>query len=228
MRVEPMAHGALPAHIESTAGATYPQPIMPSDADAIIELYDRHAESYARERGLRLGSESGWLARFAALLPAAGHVLDLGCGAGAPIAAHLIASGHAVTGVDSSANMIELCRRRFPQADWHCADMRQLALASRFDGLLAWDSFFHLAHQDQRDMFAIFQRHAAAGAALMFTSGPEHGEAYGEFHGARLYHASLAAQEYSDLLQDHGFAVCAQVFNDPECGGHCVWLAQAV
>lgn len=201
---------------------------MPRDADAIIELYDRHAESYARARGSALGSESGWLARFCTLLPAAGRVLDLGCGAGAPIAAHLIASGYRLTGIDSSASMIALCRTRFPDGEWHCADMRALALSSRYDGLIAWDSFFHLAHQDQRDMFAIFERHAAPGAVLMFTSGPAHGEAYGEFHGARLYHASLAAQEYTALLQAHGFVVRAQVFNDPDCGGHTVWLAQSV
>lgn len=29
-------------------------------------------------------------------------------------------------------------------------------LRKTFDGILAWDSFFHLCHSDQRDMFAIF------------------------------------------------------------------------
>jgi hypothetical protein len=45
--------------------------------------------------------------------------------------------------------------------------MRELALRRRFDGILAWDSFFHLAHEDQRRMFAIFADHASIGTVLM-------------------------------------------------------------
>ena len=40
-------------------------------------------------------------------------------------------------------------------------------------------------------MFPIFRDHAAAGCALMFTSGPSAGEAIGSYQGEPLYHASL-------------------------------------
>ena len=85
--------------------------------------------------------------------------------------------------------MIALCRASFPRGDWRVADMRELSLKRRFDEIIAWDSFFHLAFDDQRRMFPIFREHAGPGAALMFTSGPAHGEAIGEFEGERLYHA---------------------------------------
>jgi len=49
--------------------------------------------------------------------------------------------------------------------------MRGLALGRRFDGILAWDSFFHLNYDDQRRMFAVFADHASAGAWLMFNTG---------------------------------------------------------
>ena len=76
--------------------------------------------------------------------------------------------------------------------------------------------------------FAIFRGHAAPNAALMFTSGPAHGEAVGTFEGEPLYHASLAADEYRCLLGRNGFDVVQHVVEDPACGGHTVWLAQAV
>ena len=101
-----------------------------------------------------------------------------------------------MTGVDSAPAMIDLCGSRFPHATWIVADMRTLDLASRHDGILAWDSFFHLRRDDQRAMFSVFRAHAAPGAALMFTSGPRDGEAIGTYHGAPLYHASLAPDEY--------------------------------
>jgi hypothetical protein len=91
--------------------------------------------------------------------------------------------------------MIERCVARFPSAEFHVADMRTLALQRLFNGLIAWNSFFHLTVEDQRDMFPIFAAHAAKRAALLFTSGPEHGEAIGTFEGEPLYHASLAPTE---------------------------------
>ena len=104
--------------------------------------------------------------------------------------------------------------------------MRTLALDQPFDGLIAWDSFFHLSHAHQRRMFPIFRRHAAPGAALLFTSGPAHGEAIGSYRGEPLYHASLSEAEYRALLAANGFAVVRQVAEDADCGGHTVWLAQ--
>ena len=133
------------------------------EADRIIGLYERHAHAFDAGRGQSL-IERPWLDRFLALVPHGGSVLDLGCGAGEPIARHLIAAGCAVTGVDSSPTMIALCQSRFPDARWIVADMRGLSLGRRFDGILAWDSFFHLRADDQRKMFAIFRDHAAPGA----------------------------------------------------------------
>lgn len=194
-------------------------------ADHIIGLYERHARAFDAQRG-RGPMERAWLDRFTALVPPGGAVLDLGCGMGEPIAAHLIGAGFRVTGVDSAPTLIGLCQARFPGQDWRLADMRGLDLGRRFDGILAWDSFFHLDQADQRAMFAVFARHAAHGAALMFTSGPSEGVALGCFEGEVLHHASLSPEEYRTLLASHDFAVVDHRAEDPECGGHTVWLAR--
>lgn len=207
-------------------------------ASAIVPLYARSVDAYDRQRGRGL-FEREWLGRFVAAMPADGRgrdVLDLGCGMGEPIARWLIGQGLAVTGVDAAAGMIDLCRERFSEHDrpghewpgheWIVADMRALALARRFDGILAWDSFFHLTAEDQRAMFPVFARHAADGAALMFTSGPAAGEAIGAWQGEPLYHASLDPAEYRTLLDAHGFHVLDHRAEDPACGGHTVWLAR--
>ncbi|MCV2216714.1 class I SAM-dependent DNA methyltransferase [Thauera sp. Sel9] len=199
---------------------------MSSGADEIIGLYERHAEAWDRARPGDLTLEKAWIEHFTRLLPPGGSVLDLGCGAGQPIARHLIVRGFSVLGVDSSPALISKCRSRFPQAEWTVADMRRLSIGRRFDGLIAWDSFFHLAHDEQRRMFSVFREHAAPGAPLLFTTGPGHGEAIGSFEGEALYHASLSPAEYEALLDAHGFTVSKHVAEDPECGRHTVWLAQ--
>ena len=196
------------------------------EADRIIDLYERHAHAFDAGRGQSL-IERPWLDRFLALLPRGGSVLDLGCGAGEPIARYLVAAGRAVTGVDASPTMIALCQSRFPNARWIVANMRDLSLGRRFDGILAWDSFFHLRADDQRKMFTVFHDHAAPGAALLFTSGPRAGVAMGTFHGEPLHHASLDPDDYRILLAAHGFTLVAHVAEDSACGGHTVWLARS-
>ena len=202
---------------------------MSSEAARIIGLYQRKALQWARNRERQgMPIEQPWLDRFRTLLPPAATVLDLGCGSAEPIARYLIENGDRVTGVDTSPDLIELGRTRFPGHEWIFADMRELALGRRFNGLIAWDSFFHLCPDDQRQMFPIFRQHAAPEAALMFTSGPAHGEAIGSFEGEPLYHASLDPAEYRSRLDENGFRVVSHVVEDPDCGRHTIWLAQRV
>lgn len=85
---------------------------------------------------------TGLADRFTALIPPAGNILDLGCGMGEPIAAHLIRAGFHLTGVDSARTLLGLCRR----ASWTkigawptCAAWISAAASPES---LAWDSFF--------------------------------------------------------------------------------------
>jgi SAM-dependent methyltransferase len=196
-------------------------------ADDIVALYERRARDWAGDRARQtVFIEKAWLDRFIALATPGGTVLDLGCGPGKPMATYLIANGLDICGVDSSPTMIAMARGNLPGRAFIVADMRRLSLGRRFAGVLAWDSYFHLTPDDQRRMFAIFRGHAAPGAPLMFTSGPRHGEAIGQLRGEPLYHASLAPEEYRALLAAHGFAIVAERVEDPDCGGHSVWLAR--
>lgn len=202
---------------------------MTSPADNIIPLYQQNSAFWDSQRNGGQGDsprcEVPWLERFLAQLPPNGHILDIGCGSGEPIAGYFIRQGFNVTGIDGAPAQIARCRERFPQQRWLVNDMRTLDLGTRFDGIIAWDSFFHLSQADQRKMFAVFLAHAADRAALMFTSGPDQGEAIGKFCGKPLFHASLSPIEYINLLHQHQFSVVEHRVEDPECGFHTVWLA---
>lgn len=195
-------------------------------AASVIGLYQRHGAAWAADRAAAPVLERAWLDRFMALLRQGGSVLDIGCGSGAPIAAAIAAAGFAVTGLDTSPPLLALARARLPAARWIEGDMREMALGATFDGLIAWDSFFHLDHDDQRRMFPRFAAHAAPGAVLMLTSGPAHGVALGAHGGEALFHASLGPEEYRALLAAGGFAVLDHRAEDPGCGGRTVWLAR--
>ena len=161
--------------------------------DDILPTYNAVATEWDVQRSQAL-FERKWLNRMLNL--ASGKtVLDIGCGAGRPIARYLCEKGAVVTGLDGAPGMLNLFQTNLPEARAILADMRGLDLGETFDALLAWNSFFHLAPDDQRAMFAVFARHANPGAALMFTSGPEKGERIGKVAGQSVYHASLDPSE---------------------------------
>ena len=194
-------------------------------AQNIIEIYKKHARAWTELRGDFL-YEKEWLDLFLSLIPVHSTLLDLGCGSGKPIADYLIQQGHTLIGVDSSDVMIAMAQKNFPKQTWVQADMRTVELDQKFNAILAWDSFFHLTPDDQRQIFAQFAQFSVTNTALMFTSGPMAGEAMGDMFGDALYHASLSQDEYRVLLKQYGFNVVKMVANDVECTGHTVWLAQ--
>lgn len=200
----------------------------PASPDDIIATYHRVAADFQAARNKAL-FEKPSLDRWLDSIPQVSHqprILDLGCGPGAPIATYLDQRDMAHTGVDGAAAMVDLFAKTLPDAVAVHADMRTVELGARFGAILAWDSFFHLCPNDQRAMFAVFARHAAPDAALMFTSGPQAGEAYGHAAGAPVYHASLDPLEYEDLLRAHGFETLDYRPNDPDCDYHTTWLAR--
>jgi len=191
----------------------------------VHHLYEKLAADFDKARGRSL-FERAYLLEVVSRLEPGATILDLGCGGGEPIARFFVEQGFHVTGVDAAPSLLDLCRQRFAQMSWIEHDMRTLDVGRRFDAILAWNSFFHLHKDDQRAMFAVFEKHSAPSAPLLFTSGPADGEAIGSLCGHELYHASLDAAEYERLLAAHGFEVLIHRVEDPDCGGHTVWLAR--
>ncbi len=189
------------------------------------DVYERQAARFDRERPRRL-HERAWLDRFLALVTPGGLVLDLGCGAGDPIAAYIMSRGFRVIGIDASHAMLEIARERLPDGDWRHGDMRELDLPELFDGIIGWDSFFHMTRDEQRAVLPRLVAHLDRDGALLLTVGTRDGEVMGTVGGEPIYHSSLDPDEYRRILDDLGLAVIAFVPEDPDCDGHTVLLAR--
>ena len=192
--------------------------------DKTKETYQSHAEAYDLQRS-KTFFEAQWLARFGDALPRGGKVLDLGCGGGRPVSAWLIAEGFSFTGVDYSEAMLDIARRRWPDENWRHSDMRSLDLNETFHGIVAWDSFFHLTQQEQRDALPRLAAHLEPGCLLLVTVGPMAGESVGQVAGEPVFQASLSPAEYASLLGEHGLMPIAFVSEDPQCENHTVLMA---
>ncbi|CAN5652779.1 hypothetical protein BH23PSE1_BH23PSE1_19530 [soil metagenome] len=75
-------------------------------------------------------------------------------------------------------------------------------------------------------MFAVLARNLAPGGAMLFTSGPDAGEAVGMVEGRPVHHASLSPAGYAAALEKAGLVARAFIAEDPDCGRHSVWLAR--
>ena len=198
-------------------------------AEDICAKYDSIADWFEEQRtsNKRL-MEKEYLDAVLERLPESGHLLDLGCGTGRPIAGYFMAAGHRVTGVDGAPAMIEKCRQDFPDMNWFVGLIQEVDIPVEFDAVIAWDSTFHMSAEDQVAMFSVFQKHTMPGGTLLFTSGPDAGEASGEMNGLEFTYASLSPDSYRKLLHENGFEVLKHTVEDPDCGGHTVWLARRV
>lgn len=191
----------------------------------VYKVYNKIARWFSEDRYTGL-MEKSYLNNLIGYLPAGGTVLDLGCGTGKPVFEYLLSRNLKVTGVDASNGMLEIAKANFPSADLILMDMRSLNLRKKFDAIIAWHSFFHLPAADQPAMFALFEEHLNPNGILLFTSGTEHGEAWGVMGGENIFHASLDTKEYENLLVKHNFKVLKYAGNDPDCGNATIWMAQ--
>jgi SAM-dependent methyltransferase len=132
--------------------------------------YDKIAARFAQARKPWL--EQRYLPALIDGLAPGDRVLDLGCGAGRPIAERLAAAGLRVVGVDSSIELLRLARRNVPAALLLLADMTEVELANgSFAAIVAWDSLFHVDRRRHREMYGKFARWLRPGGRVLFTSG---------------------------------------------------------
>lgn len=198
---------------------------MENEKKNAFETYNIIASWYSENRYQGL-MEKRYLDSLIGMIGKGASVLDLGCGTGMPIMHYLLNQGMQVTGVDASYSMLDIARSNHPSADFVQADMRELSLNRKFDAIIAWNSFFHLPGEDQPSMFTVFKNHLNNQGVLLFTSGTEHGEAWGEQGGMNLFHGSLSTDQYKSLLDTHHFRILEYQEDDPECGNATVWMAQ--
>lgn len=148
------------------------------------------------------------------------HVLDLGCGTGRPIAEHLVGRQLRVTGVDQSAGMLEVARRRLPDYAWVLSSIEEYAPAQEFAAAVAWDSLFHIPRTEHSAIFAKVRRCLPIGGRFALTvGGSEHAPFTDTMFGRQFSYDSHPPEVAISLLQAAGFEVLQSEFlNLPTSG----------
>ncbi len=122
-------------------------------------------EDYAEEA-------AQWLAILREKLgPAKNKILELGVGAGHNLS--YISGYFEATAVDTSPEMLKLCKKINPGVTMHQGDMRDIRLHRKFDAVLIHDAIVYLLSEDDlARAFATAAAHLEAGG--IFITGPDY------------------------------------------------------
>ncbi len=186
---------------------------MTDDIDAAISPqqlvragYDACADVYATGRS---EDDADQLAPLLDVLPEGASVLDIGCGAGVPIA-RALATQHRVTGIDTSEAMLQLARRNVPAARFVHSDILNASLdENAFDAAVAIFVLFHIPIEDHRRVFERVWSWLRPGGYFLVTLSQQavaptirH-----DFFGATMYWNKMAFGDSIHLLGDVGFEI---------------------
>lgn len=199
---------------------------MKENKNRVYKVYDLIANWFDEHRTKDLLMEKSYLKYIEENIPLGGKILDVGCGTGEPIGRYFIEKGYKLIGVDASEEMINICKHRFPDAQWVLEDMRKINFVHKFDLAIAWHSIFHLPHNDQKQVLQLLASFVTPKGLLVFTSGTEHSEEWTENGGYKLYQASLSEEEYKMILETNSLNIIKCMIRDPDCGGASVWIAE--
>lgn len=196
-----------------------PKAVVAHGYDVMAETYlERHGRSAVRDR---------WLEEMIARLPAAARVLDLGCGAGVPVAHRLAERDFSVVGIDGSARQIELARRNVPAAEFIHADMTAACFRPcSFDGVAAFYSITHVPREEH----AILLRRIAHwlkpnGLFIASLGAGECVDWMGEWLGAEMFFSHYDATTYQRLVREAGLMIDhAEVVDQDHDNARFLWV----
>lgn len=169
--------------------------------------YEAVAADFLARRG-HIGSGSTGtgtkeVAEWAASLPSAAAVLDLGCGSGIPLTTILVRYGFDVFAVDAAPSLVSAFRRNLPDVPVACEAVEQSRFFDRkFDAILAWGLIFLLAAAEQRRLIERIATILNPGGRLLFTA-PAKPAAWTDVMTGRESR-SLGAIEYRALFAANG------------------------
>ena len=188
--------------------------------------YDRIAERYAylvggagRTRGIAEQQER-YIRWVLDALPAGSHVLDLGCGAGIPVAASLSARFR-VTGVDFSAVQLRLAHSNVPAAQLILGDMTTIEFrAASFDAVVAFWSIIHVPRSGQQAVVHSIARWLRPGGLFVASMGVKSREVdvENDWLGVPMFWSHYDPARNRAMCETAGFTVESDVIETVEDG----------
>jgi cyclopropane fatty-acyl-phospholipid synthase-like methyltransferase len=154
-------------------------------------------------------------------------VLELGCGAGVPVA-RALAERYSVTGVDISGSQVERARANVPGAQFIQADMTEVRFpAGAFDAIVGLYCLIHVPREQHAGLLLRMKEWTKPGGYLLINmgTGDDPGTVEDDWLGSPMFFSSFDAEANRRLVEQAGFDVIeADVVPQHEDGRRVTFL----
>ena len=172
--------------------------------DLVKQGYDRCASAYDAARQREANPE---LELIASRLSDGARILDIGCGAGVPIA-RALSGRFSVTGIDISGEQIRLARQNVPAGAFLQSDVMTVDFSdASFDAVVSFYTIFHIPREEHEELFRRIRRWLKPGGYVLASVAAQEEDPYTEddFFGVRMYWSNYGLAHYVELLKKLGY-----------------------
>jgi SAM-dependent methyltransferase len=172
----------------------------------IGKAYDLIVRSYNDSRSkLKSGK---YLQYFLKLIPKNSCILDLGCGAGAPIDDVIIKSGHSVIGIDISSEQIKLAKKNCQRGQYTVGNIMDLKEKEyQVNGIVSFYTLFHVPRTKHLNILKIWGSFLGKNGLLLVSMGDREFEGAHQMHGETMWSSQWGTLKNRKLVEDAGFMI---------------------
>jgi ubiquinone/menaquinone biosynthesis C-methylase UbiE len=178
------------------------------EALIVQRSYSKIARKYHEQRIIY--KNNTLLKKVMKYLPKDSRILDLGCGAGEPVAKILANSGYKVTGIDFAAGMVKLAKKQVPKAKFIKMDMTKLKFKDNsFDAAVSFYAIIHVPREKHAKIYKQLHKILKSGGILFVNcSGPDSWEGFEKnYLGVPMFWSFYAPKKTRGIIKKAGFKI---------------------
>ena len=104
----------------------------------------------------------------------------------------------------------------------HLVNILTSKIERKFDGILAWDSLFHIPLDRQENIIKKIIGLLNTNGVFLFTTGGKYGELLTDMFDEKFYYSSLSNDQYKNILEKEKCQVIIKEIDNPSSHGHRV------
>lgn len=171
-----------------------------------MQSYDKIAAVYLANRSNLKSAK--YVQRLLKDLPKQANILDLGCGAGAPVDDLFLKAGHAVVGIDIASEQIKLARKQCPGAEYIVDDIQNLKPGQySVQAVVSFYAIFHIPRERQAEWFKTISTYLPKGGKLLVTMGDREFEGKHLLYGQPVWSSQYGTVKNRQMIEAAGFKV---------------------
>ncbi|MCW8334142.1 class I SAM-dependent methyltransferase [Vibrio sp. SCSIO 43135] len=182
--------------------------------------YDRISQQWLEVRTQLPAKDMELFKQFVGLFDEPSKILDLGCGHATPIGEFLAGLGHSLVGVDRSKKLLAMAKERLPNQQWVLSELEEYEIDQTYDGVVLWDSLFHLPRVEQKRLLESAYQSLRSGGACILSSGGSEVDIppFTDYmFEVEFYYDAYPIPQFIEICQQIGFRVVEWVWvNEPD------------